>query len=391
MAIAYVEQKLTYGTQQGNRAEEHLQDESASLLQLRQISPIPSTGESGSIVSSTENLTEPIIPAMSLAHSTIGGRTCSVYVVAHRCHDQLVELRSTGDSGIEQYFVGEEFPSVPKWVLETGQPLIINTSLALPWPLNSTHCPYDRLLCVPLSTREQTLGAMMLVRASADPPFEAHELPILQSIGAMAAIALENIRLHDTIAEGYTGTIKALAGAIDAKDRYTCGHSHRVASHTLMAGRVLGLGGETLNTLGRAAMLHDIGKIGIDDSILRKPDRLTPQERACIQDHPVIGAAIASGIPFLRDTAELILYHHERYDGNGYPHGLSGSEIPLGARLICVADAFDTMTTDRPYRRAMSINEAMVEMKECNGTQFCPAALDAFVAGLSHSGHSNVR
>ena len=240
-----------------------------------------------------------------------------------------------------------------------------------------------RILCVPIEADGRVLGALEVTRRRSEEPFTERDLASGRMMGALAGIAIENSRLRESVEEGYRSTIRALASAIDAKDPYTCGHSQSVAQYALVSGMVLNLDAESMQTLETAALLHDIGKIGIDDAILRKPRRLTPAEHAVIKDHPVIGAAIVHDIGSLSEVVQLILHHHESYDGRGYPHGLAGEDIPLGARIIAVADAFDSMTTDRPYRRGMTINEAMTELQRCRGIQFCPVALDAFAVGFA--------
>lgn len=273
------------------------------------------------------------------------------------------------------------------WVVTERRPLLLNTredwgGLGLSGG-SRYETPDNRLVCVPIEADKHVLGAIEVSRGPADAPFTQHDIDSAGVIGAMAGMAIENSRLRQSMEESFRSTIRALASAIDAKDPYTCGHSQSVAQYSLVGGMVLGLTDEAVRTLETAALLHDIGKIGIDDAILRKPRRLTPAEHAIIKDHPVIGAAIVHDIGSLSEVISLILHHHEAYDGSGYPHGLAGEDIPLGARVIAVADAFDSMTTDRPYRRGMTINEAMTELHRCRGTQFCPVALDAFAVGFT--------
>lgn len=242
------------------------------------------------------------------------------------------------------------------------------------------------VMCVPLMVHSSLIGVIEVLNTLDGTNFTDQDLDSLQAVAATAAIAIENTRLQYNLEQGYKATMRSLAAAIDAKDPYTRGHSQRVMEYAVMAGLSSGLSQQELGTLEQAAILHDVGKIGVDDTILRKPGKLTVQERLKVQDHPVIGAAIINDIPFLKDARQLIMHHHERLDGSGYPHQLVGDEIPVGARILAVADAFDTMTTDRPYRKALSFGEAMKEFERCSGTQFCPRAVEAFLDGLySHS------
>ncbi|MFC2041717.1 CHASE2 domain-containing protein [Chloroflexota bacterium] len=197
-----------------------------------------------------------------------------------------------------------------------------------------------------------------------------------------ASTTIENARLHQKVADGYKSTIKALAASIDAKDPYTHGHSQRVTEYALLGAISLSMSQEEVEILEYAGILHDIGKIGIPDRILSKPGSLTPEEWGIIRLHPVIGNNIMKDIPFLEESKKLVLHHHERYDGAGYPDGLTGNDIPLGARLLAVVDTFDSMTSDRAYRPAMSVDEAMNELHKCSGTQLCPVAVEAFISGF---------
>jgi hypothetical protein len=242
------------------------------------------------------------------------------------------------------------------------------------------------LMCVPLMVHTSLIGVLEVLNRLDETDFTERDLDTLKAVAATAAIAIENTRLQHSLEQGYKATMRSLAAAIDAKDPYTRGHSQRVMEYAVMAGLSYGLSQGELGTLEQAAILHDVGKIGVDDAILRKPGSLTAEERLKVQDHPVIGAAIIDGIPFLKDARELIMHHHERLDGSGYPHQLIGDEIPVGARLLAVADAFDTMTTDRPYRKALSLGEAMKEFESCSGSQFCPRAVEAFLNGLHTHG-----
>ncbi len=180
------------------------------------------------------------------------------------------------------------------------------------------------------------------------------------------------------IQRAYLETIRMLAAAVEARDRYTGGHLERVTRYSLAIARNLGWAGDRLNEVEMGAILHDIGKIGIPDAILRKNGALSPEEWQHMKAHPIIGAEILRGISFLEAVVPYVRHHHERYDGKGYPDALAGDEIPVGGRIIAVADTFDAMTSTRPYREALSIAVAINELKSAAGTQFDPAIVDAF-------------
>jgi putative nucleotidyltransferase with HDIG domain len=196
----------------------------------------------------------------------------------------------------------------------------------------------------------------------------------------------ENRRLIAALERGYLDTIRALASAIDAKDPYTRGHSERVASLSVEIGRELGLTGPALLALEYAGVLHDIGKIGVPEQLLRKPARLTPEELTLVRSHAVVGAEIVEGIAFLRDAEPAIRHHHERWDGGGYPDGLRGDAIPLIARIVNAADTWDACTSERPYQRAYSAPEVVAILATLRGLQIDPAVHDAILAVVSRRG-----
>jgi len=179
--------------------------------------------------------------------------------------------------------------------------------------------------------------------------------------------------------KSHLDSVKVLAGAIDAKDPYTRGHSDRVRRMSMRIGMKMGFSDEKLENLVFGALLHDIGKIGIRDEVLQKKGQLTPEEYQYVQQHPLIGAKIVEGIDFFKDKIPLIRSHHEHFDGSGYPDGLIGAVIPLEARIIAVADSFDAMTSLRPHRRALPVQEVVDEMEKGKGSQFDPNIVEIFL------------
>lgn len=183
----------------------------------------------------------------------------------------------------------------------------------------------------------------------------------------------------------FVGTLRVLVSAIDAKDPYTRGHSARVAEYCERIGEKIGVSLEEREHLQYAGLFHDVGKIGIDEQILRKPQALDPEERAVIQRHPIIGATIIRPIGLFKETVlPMVLYHHETFDGKGYPDGLTGAEIPLGARIVAIADALDTMATDRPYRSALPVEAILKELRRCAGSQFDPKIVEVVTESVEH-------
>ncbi|HHX17518.1 MAG TPA: HD-GYP domain-containing protein [Clostridium sp.] len=201
---------------------------------------------------------------------------------------------------------------------------------------------------------------------------------------------IELKKLFDEMQYGYLQTVMSLANSIEAMDAYTRGHCQRVMEISCEVARVLGLTKEEIEDLRYAAILHDIGKIGVSTNILNKNGSLNEEEFKEIKKHPEIAYNILKDIKFLNKALDGILQHHERYDGRGYPNGLRGNEICIFGRIMCVADAFDAMTSDRPYRKGMKVEDAMRELERCKGTQFDPDIVDMFLFLMDSEKKSNV-
>jgi len=188
-----------------------------------------------------------------------------------------------------------------------------------------------------------------------------------------------SIALQD-LEQSYDYTLEALGGALDAKDAETEGHCQRVTAFTITIAQKMGVDKGLLRQIARGAFLHDIGKMGVPDQILRKPGPLTNEEREIMRKHCEIGYAVLQRIPFLKEAAEIVLSHQECFDGSGYPRGLKGEQIPLGARIFAVADTLDAMISDRPYRKALPISAAREEIERFSGRQFDPQVVEVFLA-----------
>jgi putative nucleotidyltransferase with HDIG domain len=203
-----------------------------------------------------------------------------------------------------------------------------------------------------------------------------------------ASLATRTAELSDAYAvleQDALEAVETLNATVDARDPYTAGHSHRVQEIAVAVARELGIGGKDLDAIAHAGLFHDIGKLGVPDAILTKPSKLTDQEYSLMKHHPADGANIVAKFGRLRGAVPLIQHHHERWDGTGYPDGLAGKEIPLGAAIVGLADAWDAMTTDRPYHRALDRAEAEAELRAHRGTQFAPMIVDAFFRVLDRS------
>ena len=183
----------------------------------------------------------------------------------------------------------------------------------------------------------------------------------------------------EDLEHSYDITLEALGDALDLKDSETEGHSKRVTAYTIALARAMGISPAEIKVIARGAFLHDIGKMAIPDDILRKPAALTPEEQEVMREHCTRGFNILRKIPFLSEAAEIVFCHQEHYDGSGYPSGLRGGEIPIGARIFAIADALDAITSDRPYRRANSFDAARHEILRCSGSQFDPSVVEVFL------------
>jgi len=231
---------------------------------------------------------------------------------------------------------------------------------------------------LPLKIKDKSIGFMGLGTGH-DHHFTPEEKSLLMTIASQIAIAIENAQAYQRLKTQNLETISALATAVEAKDPYTSGHSEEVTQFAIAIAGKMGLSNDEIEDLRVAALLHDIGKIGIPDSVLNKPARLTSAEFLMIKAHPAIAAEIVGKIEALAHLVPSIRHHHERWDGTGYPDGLKGKEIPLGARILAVADGFEAMTSERPYRRARTEEEALAELEKGAGTQWDPQVVEVFV------------
>jgi putative nucleotidyltransferase with HDIG domain len=273
--------------------------------------------------------------------------------------------------------------SMSEWVSREGRPLIYNPPLDGQGTRQIDNVTgATAALCVPLVSNEGVIGAVTV--GSRDPAFRftSDDVRLLSTIANHATIAIGNIELFSSLQEAYVSTVRSLAAAVDAKDPYTRGHSDRVAEYSLAVAEKLDLSTDQRVALEMAAYLHDIGKIGIREEILLKPGRLDDVEMEQMRHHPLIGANILKPVAFPWAIAPIVRHHHEHWDGAGYPAGLRGEEIPLLARILAAADACEAMTSDRPYRRGRTVEEAVEELRRCSGTQFDPRVVDAFVLVL---------
>lgn len=259
-------------------------------------------------------------------------------------------------------------------IFERKKPMVIHDSAAgaaLPLPLQTA-------LCVPLVTDSRNIGMLIAGDNTSGKEFRSQEIKLIDALSGEIAAAIKKAQLYERIRRQFMSTVEALASAIDAKDPYTYGHSRRVAQISAAISQELGMSREDVSAIELAALLHDIGKIGTPEHILRKPGRLEAEEIEIIKKHPLLGAQILSTIDELQEVMAWVRHHHEQYDGKGYPDKSMADNIPLPARIISIADSYDAMTSDRPYRKGMDPIRVVDIMEDLAGSQFDPHVFRAF-------------
>lgn len=249
----------------------------------------------------------------------------------------------------------------------------------------------SHLFSLVLRASDRPVGVLRLTRADDRPGFEERERTLLTICASQIAASLDNSRLYRQQKEQYLQTIRAFAAVIDARDPYTRGHSEAVMRYAVRLAEDLGLDNARIELIRYGALLHDIGKIGVRDEVLLKPGRLTEEEMEAMEAHPRIGADILRYIQALRPVIPMVEHHHERFDGHGYPRRLYGENISPEARILAIADSFDAMTSERAYRRAMPLEQAMAELRRGRGAQWDAAYIDAFLLLLEREGQEMLK
>lgn len=273
------------------------------------------------------------------------------------------------------------------YTIETRQPVALHGRDENQMAIEGVPASVNSALCLPMVARnyvgpgqtqvEQVLGAITLLSETKNAFTDREDIDFVRSLGSLLAVTVANVRMEERQRSTFLKTMESLAKSLEARDTYTRGHSERVCEVSMLLGEELGFSAEALEELRIGTILHDIGKIGVPDSILNKRSRLTDDEFAVMRKHPTIGYDICSPLNLSEGVLMIIRNHHERLDGTGYPDGLKSGELPLSLRIVCVADAFDAMSSKRPYRNVMEIDEVMKEMSRGAGTQFDPVVVMA--------------
>ncbi len=341
-----------------------------------------------SALAGSRDLVSMLTQILKVAVEEVGGDSGYVMVVDEEDASQLnTEVAYSGDGAFdipESLPVGE---GLSGYVVEMSQPIALRNRDRQPVECDGLQLGVRSVISVPLSSRvligsresgrEQTLGALTVIGDPAGAPFGPDEMELLCSMGSLMAVAVSNARMEGRQRTTFLRTLQSLATALEARDDYTRGHSQRVCEVSLMLAEQLGFGSEAIEELRVGTILHDIGKIGVPDSVLNKPGRLTDEEFAVMKSHPVIGYEICKPLMLPDGVLMIIRNHHEKLDGSGYPDRLKGGELPPSLRIVCVADAFDAMSSRRPYRGVMDIDHVFSELSRGAGIQFDPVVVEA--------------
>lgn len=295
---------------------------------------------------------------------------------------------SEGKGGGTAQSINGDIESIPEWIGdvversgqsrhvcvadETGEHTEVSRDDA---PLTA-----DQVLVAPVFAGESLAYSVVMWRVAGDQRWESVDMQLMDSLSAFCGDVIRNFRLVQELQQMSMEMVRTLVNAVDQKDPYTSGHTNRVGYYATMLGAELGFDESALRTLEWSALLHDVGKIGIRDDVLKKPGKLTDEEFEHIKEHPLRGYEVVRGNPHMKDSVDGVLYHHERYDGKGYPHGLKGEDIPLRGRIIQIADMFDALTTTRSYRGAFPWREALGILNEGAGTVSDPVMCETFDA-----------
>jgi putative nucleotidyltransferase with HDIG domain len=288
------------------------------------------------------------------------------------------DLHEEASSGQADWTRSDSFHKIARWVNEHKESVVWNKGVKDP-RFVGMNLNTEASIVAPMLVRDKVIGVIGVGSEHTGEIYGSDDREMFKNFSAQAAVAVENTRLYDRLQDTYIGAIGALAAAIEARDPYTVGHSARVTQYAVAIAESMNLSSEETEEIRLAALLHDVGKIGIPDNILNKPEKLTEEEYTAIKMHPALSMRIMEPLPHRGDIIPIIYHHHEHFDGSGYMDGRAGENIPLGARIISVADAYEAMTSDRPYRDALSRKDALEELRVCAGTQFDPEVVRHFL------------
>ncbi len=302
-------------------------------------------------------------------------KVCSIFLVDERGFEFVHKISIPGElSSIVQEEVDAQIQSGTfGWIINSGIPACVPAEI-----FRGEGNKLQSVIIAPLSHKERTMGVVVIVFEEDQDFIRQQTLKLLYILAGFFSLTLQNAFLFNDLKRSYFHTIQGITNSIEARDPYTRGHSNRVGQIAKAIAEELNWSGDDVELIDWGGMLHDVGKIGIHDAILNKPGELEDEEYEAIKLHPLIGAQIVKGISFLEPVVPYILEHHERFNGKGYPRGLTGEDISVEGRLLAVADVFDAMTTDRPYQEAFKTEVAVKKILRNANTQFDPKVIKAF-------------
>jgi putative nucleotidyltransferase with HDIG domain len=335
--------------------------------------------EIGTVMGSSLQLPQVLQSIVASALTLLDSDTCSIMLIDQAKGELTMQACQGAITAVPGAVCEKLGQGIAGWVAQSGEPLLVQGDV-LPAHLTNVAAreQVTSAISVPLKASGRTLGVLN-VSSLGQRRFGESDVQLLSRLAADAALALDNARLYDELRRSFLETVAALAQAVDAKDPYTRGHSERVTDIAVAVAEALEVSQDDMDTLRSAAVLHDIGKIGINEQILRKPGPLNDQEWEMMHNHPNLGADIVVPVSSLQRVVPVILHHHERWDGSGYPGHLRGEDIPLGSRILAVADAYEAMTSNRAYRKAMPVEEARAILEDGAGRQWDPRVVRAFL------------
>lgn len=350
--------------------ERGLEEKAAMLKKLIEV---------GQMISSSLEVDVVIKYTLQSLKEIVGAKWCVLGL-----HDEETgEMVLNGSPGFSKELQGkaERMPAedtILGEVLKTAQPLFVEDLAKYDRSLRLPYCSKDirSVAVVPVQARGKTLGTLIVYMLFPH-HWEENEVGYLSIIAGQVGLAIDNAQLYESLQEYYMSVVKALAAVLEAKDKYTQGHSLRVAQWSRAVAGEMGLSDQEQEMVYMGGLLHDMGKVGVKEDILLKTSELTPAEQKVIRSHPGVGAKILEPANLPKEVVEAVLYHHEDYGGGGYPEGIAGEKIPLLARIVRVVDSYDAMKSDRSYRRAFSQKWVIEELRRCSGKQFDPAVVEA--------------
>lgn len=327
------------------------------------------------IITEARTLDRVLNSLLDLTDEVISYEGAVLFLADDKTGEVDIVLKRNIDKRLEQKIQIQSRQKVIEWALKQGR------TVALP-DIEEEEEGKNTYVLVPLIARDKTIGLLEVIIGAPEGNITRRDMSLLTILSKQAALAIENVKMYEAMKKDQVSIIRALASTVDAKDHYTLGHSQKVSEYSHMIAEEMNLPERDREAIKYAGLLHDIGKIALADDIIKKPSRLTENEFEMVRKHPIVGAKIIKEIDSLAPIVPIVLHHHERFDGKGYPDALAGEQIPLGARIVFLADAYDTMVSARAYRDMIPPELAISELRKNAGSQFDPKVVDAFIECL---------